>query len=79
MSSLPAGEKLSTLQSLLVFCIQHGMLWVGNPVLPEQHSGVPDEEAANQLGSWTGLTAQSGHGAAADAFPPGDSRGAVLF
>lgn len=79
VSSLPSGDKQSTLQSMLVFCMQHGMIWVGNPVMPEQHSGVPYEEAANRLGSWTGLMAQAGHGAAADAFPPGDTRGAILF
>lgn len=79
VSSLPSGDKQSTLQAMLVFCMQHGMIWVGNPVMPEQHSGVPCDEAANRLGSWTGLMAQAGHGAAADAFPPGDTRGAILF
>lgn len=41
VSSLPAGDKQSTLVSLFTFCMQHGMLWVGNPILPEQHRGVP--------------------------------------
>ena len=31
----------------------------GNPVMPEQHAGVPYEQAANRLGSWTGLMAQA--------------------
>lgn len=79
VSSLPSGDKQSTLQSMLVFCMQHGMIWVGNPVMPEQNAGVPYEEAANRLGSWTGLMAQAGHHAAADAFPAGDTRGALLF
>ncbi|WP_271007633.1 flavodoxin family protein [Paucibacter sp. B51] len=79
VSSLPAGDKQSTLQSLIVFCMQHGMLWVGNPILPEQHTGVPYEQAANRLGSWSGLMAQAGHGAAADAFVPGDLKTAHLF
>ncbi|WP_374679997.1 flavodoxin family protein [Hydrocarboniphaga effusa] len=79
VSSLPSGDKQSTLQSMFTFCMQHGMIWVGNPILPEQHSGVPDDEAANRLGSWTGLMAQARHGAPADAFPPGDSKGARLF
>ena len=57
---------------MFVFCMQHGMLWVGNPILPEQHEGVPELEAANRLGSWSGLMAQSRHGAPADAFSPGD-------
>jgi multimeric flavodoxin WrbA len=79
VSSLPAGDKQSTLQSLIVFAMQHGMLWMGNPVLPEQHDGVPYEEAANRLGSWSGLMAQAGHAAPADAFAPGDVKGARLF
>lgn len=79
VSSLPAGDKQSTLLSMFVFSMQHGMLWVGNPILPEQHSGVPYDEAANRLGSWSGLMAQAGHSAPADAFVPGDLKTARLF
>lgn len=79
VSSLPAGDKQSTLLSMFVFAMQHGMVWVGNPILPEQHAGVPYDEAANRLGSWSGLMAQAGHAAAADAFVPGDIRTAALF
>lgn len=79
VSSLPSGDKQSTLQSMFVFCMQHGMLWVGNPILPEQHDGVPELEAANRLGSWSGLMAQSRHGAPADAFSPGDEKTARMF
>ncbi len=79
VSSLPAGDKQTTLLSMVVFSMQHGMMWMGNPILPEQHSGVPYEQAANRLGSWTGMMAQAGHGAAADSFEPGDIRTAKLF
>lgn len=79
VSSLPAGDKQSTLISLFTFCMQHGMLWVGNPILPEQHRGVPYDEAANRLGSWSGLMAQAGHSAAADAFVIGDIKTAGMF
>ena len=79
VSSLPAGDKQSTLLSMFIFAMQHGMVWVGNPVLPEQHSGVPYDEAANRLGSWTGLMAQAGHAAPADSFVPGDMKGAHMF
>ena len=79
VSSLPAGDKQSTLMSMWVFAMQHGMVWVGNPILPEQHAGVPYDEAANRLGSWSGLMAQAGHGAAADAFVPGDTQTARMF
>ena len=79
VSSLPAGDKQSTLMSLFVFAMHHGMLWVGNPILPEQHRGVPYDEAANRLGSWSGLMAQAGHSAPADSFVPGDVKTARLF
>jgi NAD(P)H dehydrogenase (quinone) len=79
VSSLPAGDKQSTLLSMFVFAMQHGMVWVGNPVIPEQHLGVPYEDAANRLGSWSGLMAQAGHGSPADAFVRGDIRSARLF
>jgi multimeric flavodoxin WrbA len=79
VSSLPAGDKQSTLMSMFVFAMQHGMLWVGNPILPEQHRGVPYDEAANRLGSWSGLMAQAGHAAPADAFAPGDVKTARMF
>jgi multimeric flavodoxin WrbA len=79
VSSLPAGDKQSTLLSMFTFSMQHGMIWIGNPILPEQHQGIPYEEAANRLGSWSGLMAQAGHSAPANAFDPGDIRTAKLF
>ncbi|EWS55134.1 MULTISPECIES: flavodoxin family protein [unclassified Methylibium] len=79
VSSLPSGDKQSTLTSMFVFAMQHGMLWVGNPFLPGQHEGVPHDQAVNRLGSWSGLMAQAGHAAAADAFVPGDITTARLF
>jgi NAD(P)H dehydrogenase (quinone) len=79
VSSLPAGDKQSTLLSMFVFAMQHGMIWVGNAILPEQHRGVPYDEAANRLGSWSGLMAQAGHSGAADSFVPGDIKTARMF
>jgi NAD(P)H dehydrogenase (quinone) len=79
VSSLPSGDKQTTLLSMFVFCMQHGMIWVGNPILPEQHSGVPYEQAANRLGSWTGLMAQAGHAAPANQFDSGDIKTAKMF
>jgi len=79
VSSLPAGDKQSTLLSMFTFCMQHGMLWVGNPILPEQHAGVPYDEAANRLGSWSGMMAQAGHGAPRDDFAAGDIKTARMF
>jgi NAD(P)H dehydrogenase (quinone) len=79
VSSLPAGDKQSTLMAMFTFCMQHGMVWAGNPIIPEQQSGVPYAEAANRLGSWSGMMAQAGHGAPRDDFAAGDVKTARLF
>ncbi|MEZ5739433.1 MAG: flavodoxin family protein [Burkholderiaceae bacterium] len=60
-----SGDKLSTLQYLVTFAMQHGMLWAG-PALPAAtEPGDPD--SLNRLGSWLGLMAQ------ADNVPPDES------
>lgn len=79
VSALPSGDKQSTLLSMFVFAMQHGMFWVGNAILPEQHGGIPFDESANRLGSWSGLMAQAGHSGAAGAFAPGDLKTARMF
>ncbi|MES2091213.1 MAG: flavodoxin family protein, partial [Pseudomonadota bacterium] len=68
-----------TLQYLSTLAMQHGMIWVGNLFLPEHHQGVPHAQAVNRLGSWSGLMAQAGHGAAADSFVAGDIKTARMF
>lgn len=54
ISGSPSGDKLNTLQSLMIFAMQHGMIWVGNAELPY------NEEGINRLGSMTGVMAQAG-------------------
>ena len=54
ISGSPSGDKLNTLQSLMIFAMQHGMIWVGNAELPY------NEEGINRLGSFTGVMAQAG-------------------
>ena len=79
VSALPSGDKQSTLISMFTFSMQHGMIWVGNPFLPEQASGVPYEQALNRLGSWTGMMAQAAHTSGPQNFAPGDVRTAEAF
>lgn len=79
VSALPSGDKQSTLLSMFTFAMQHGMVWVGNPFLPGQSSGVPYEQAINRLGSWTGMMAQAGHSAPGQSYAPGDLRTAEAF
>lgn len=53
-----SGDKLNTLQGLIVNAMQHGMIWVGTGVMVEG----PAPENLNRLSSYTGAMAQS--------FPP---------
>ena len=54
ISGSPSGDKLNTLQSLMIFALQHGMVWVGNAEMPYNDQGI------NRLGSMTGVMAQAG-------------------
>ncbi len=53
-----SGDKLNTLQGLVVNAMQHGMIWLGTGLMVEG----PAAENVNRLSSYTGAMAQS--------FPP---------
>ncbi|MCY3005899.1 MAG: flavodoxin family protein [Planctomycetota bacterium] len=50
-----SGDKLNTLEGLMIQAMQHGMLWVSLGMLPEGSS----PEQINRIGSYIGLMAQS--------------------
>ncbi|MFQ6329091.1 flavodoxin family protein [Nocardia sp. CWNU-33] len=79
VSSYPSGDKQSTLMSMVVFSMQHGMLWVGNPPNFENNVGATTDPAVDRLGSWTGAMAQIHHKAPVDSFDKGDLETAKLF
>lgn len=80
VSSLPSGDKQTTLLSMFVFAMQHGMIWIGNPFLPGTFAGEDAATATNRLGSWSGAMAQAAHGTPAqEAFTQGDLRAAEMF
>jgi multimeric flavodoxin WrbA len=54
ISGSPSGDKLNTLQSLMIFAMQHGMVWIGIADLPQ------NDEGTNRLGSFAGVMAQAG-------------------
>jgi NAD(P)H dehydrogenase (quinone) len=56
-----SGDKYQTLSYFVTLAMQHGMIWVGLGMLPEQ---VGHPEAQNRLGSYLGVMAQ------ADNLPP---------
>jgi NAD(P)H dehydrogenase (quinone) len=64
-SSLPSGDKLMTLNQMMVFAMQNGMIWCGLDLLPTEEiisewSDLGTEPIkVNKLGSWMGLMSQS--------------------
>ncbi|MDO5651907.1 MAG: flavodoxin family protein [Moraxella sp.] len=50
-----SGDKLAALQSLCLFAMQHGMNWVGLPLIPTGSS----ETDLNRLSAFLGLMTQS--------------------
>ncbi len=79
VSGSPSGDKLNTLISMTIFSAQHGMMWVGNPIIPESYQGVKDTEAANRLGSFLGAMAQASPDSPEKSFLPGDLKTATMF
>jgi NAD(P)H dehydrogenase (quinone) len=64
-----SGDKFSTLSYFVTLAMQHGMVWVGLGMLPEQ---VGNPEALNRLGSYVGLMAQADNVPADQSPPKGD-------
>ena len=70
-----SGDKLSVLQQINLFAMQHGMLWAGLPLMPTGHT----ENDLNRLSSSLGLMTQSDN-APVDITPPqGDLNTALWF
>jgi NAD(P)H dehydrogenase (quinone) len=67
-----SGDKLMSLQQLVVFASQHSMIWVGTGLLPDYSKPTGDVQAINRLGSWLGAMAQSDNVAPDVAPPAGD-------
>lgn len=59
------GDKFNTLAQMMVFAMQHGMIWVGLGLLPGNNSSKGSIDDLNRLGASTGAMAQSN----ADASP----------
>lgn len=57
ISTSPSGDKSGTLNSLMVFAMQHGMLWIGQSELGDPKND--NEHSINRAGGWVGLMATS--------------------
>ncbi len=53
------GDKLSTLQQLFIFAMQHSMIWVGLGLMPGNNSSKGSTDDLNRLGTCSGAMAQA--------------------
>ena len=79
-SASQSGDKLATLDSLQVFAMQHGMVWVGLDLLPGNNSSKASVNDLNRLGSFVGLMTQANSDQGPELAPPdADHRTAQHF
>lgn len=69
-SAAQSGDKVNALLDLVVLASQHGMIWVGNDLLPGNNSSGGSPEDLNRLGVSLGAAAQSNADAGPDVAPP---------
>ena len=72
------GDKLSTLHYLFTLAMQHGGVWVGNAIMPN-NSKAAQRDDLNYLGSFSGAMAQSPSDAGAAEMSAGDLDTAKAF
>lgn len=68
-SASQSGDKLNTLMQLTIFAAQHGMIWVGQDLLPGNNSSKGSVNDLNRLGSFLGAMAQANSDQSADIAP----------
>lgn len=68
-SASQSGDKLNTIMQLTIFAAQHGMIWVGNDLLPGNNSSVGSVNDLNRLGGFLGALAQANNDQGPDVAP----------
>lgn len=69
-SASQSGDKLSTLIEMMLFAMQHGMIWIGLGLMPGNNSSTGSPDDLNRLGSYAGAMAQSNTDQGPDMVPP---------
>ena len=70
-----SGDKLAVLQQICLYTMQHGMNWIGLPLMPTGHT----ETDLNRLSSFLGLMTQSGDAPPEETPCQGDIDTAIWF
>ncbi|MDX2101695.1 MAG: flavodoxin family protein [Alphaproteobacteria bacterium] len=71
-SASQSGDKLSTLQQLATFAMQHGMIWVSLGLLPGNNHSKGSINDLNRLGSFLGAMVQANNDQGAEGIPTSD-------
>lgn len=77
-SASMSGDKLSTLQFLFTFAMQHSGIWVGTGLMPSSSKAALRNDI-NYIGSFCGAMAQSPSDCTPEEMYPGDLETARLF
>ena len=64
------GDKGHTLTGFVVLAMQHGMIWVGNDLMPGNNSSSGSPDDLNRMGVALGAASQSNVDASPDVAPP---------
>jgi len=78
-SASQSGDKLNTLIQMVIFAMQHGMIWVGLGLLPGNNSSKGSPEDLNRIGSYIGAMAQSNNDEGAEHAPPESDHKTAAF
>lgn len=70
-----SGDKLAVLQQICLYAMQHGMNWIGMPLMPTGH----ETTDLNRLSSFLGLMTQSLDGPPEETPGQGDMDTAIWF
>ncbi len=70
-----SGDKLAVLQQISLYAMQHGMNWIGLPLMPTGH----ETHDLNRLSSFLGLMTQSLDGPPEETPGKGDIDTAIWF
>jgi multimeric flavodoxin WrbA len=67
-----SGDKLSTLNQLMILAMQHGMVWVGLGIKPGNNHSKGSSADLNRVGSFLGAMAQANADQGVEGIAPSD-------
>jgi multimeric flavodoxin WrbA len=69
-SGWPSGDKLNTMNQMVIFAAQHGMIWVSLGLVPGDLAREEEKKEINRLGSFLGAMSCSPFNETCETAPP---------